>query len=47
MGPFQAQLGYGLGLINSVPKDSDGNDTGSKSYHRVLQLSANYFLGGK
>lgn len=47
VGPFQAQLGYGLGLINSVPKDSDGNDTGSKSYHRVLHLSANYFLGGK
>ena len=47
VGPFQAQLGYGLGLVNFVPKDSDGTDTGSKSYHRVIQLSANYFLGGK
>ena len=47
VGPFQAQLGYGLGMVNFVPKDSNGNDTGSKSYHRVLQLSANYFLGGK
>lgn len=47
MGPFQGQLGYGLGLANFEPKDSDGNDTGSKSYHRVLQLSVNYFLGGK
>ena len=47
VGPFQAQLGYGLGLVNFVPKDTDGNDTGSKSYHRVVQLSANYFWGGK
>jgi hypothetical protein len=47
VGPFQAQLGYGLGLVNFVPNDSDGNDTGSKSYHRGFQLSANYFLGGK
>ena len=47
VGPFQAQLGYGLGLVNFVPKDSDGNDTGSKSYHRSFQLSANYFFGGK
>ena len=47
VGPFQAQLGYGLGLVNFLPKDSNGNDTGSKSYHRVFQLSANYFLGGK
>ena len=47
VGPFQAQLGYGLGLANFVPNDPDGVDTGSKSYHRVFQLSANYFLGGK
>jgi hypothetical protein len=46
-GPFQVQLGYGMGLVNFVPKDTDGNDTGSKAYHRVLQLSANYFFGGK
>lgn len=47
VGPFQAQLGYGLGLVNFVPKDTQGNDTGSKSYNRVFQLSANYFFGGK
>jgi hypothetical protein len=47
VGPFQAQLGYGLGLVNFVPKDTDGNDTGSKAYNRVFQLSANYFFGGK
>ena len=47
VGPFQEQLGYGLGLVNFVLKDSNGNNMGSKSYHRVFQLSANYFLGGK
>ncbi|MDB5235762.1 MAG: hypothetical protein JWR44_2755 [Hymenobacter sp.] len=47
MGPFQAQLGYGLGLVNIVPNDTDGNDTGSKGHNRVFQLSANYFFGGK
>jgi len=46
-GPFQAQLGYGFGLVNFVPKDANGNDTGSKGYNRAFQLSANYFLGGK
>lgn len=44
---FAPRLGYGLGLVNFVPTDSDGTDTGSKSYHRVLQFSTNYFLGGK
>ena len=47
VGPFQAQLGYGLGLVNFVPKDTQGNDTDTKSYHRVWQLSANYFFGSK
>ncbi len=47
VGPFQAQLGYGLGLVNFVPKDSDGQDTGSKGYHRSFQLTGNYFFGGK
>ncbi|MBF9142594.1 porin family protein [Hymenobacter properus] len=47
VGPFQAQLGYGLGLVNFTPKDTNGNDTGAKSYNRVFQLSANYFFGGK
>jgi hypothetical protein len=47
VGPVQAQLAYGLGLVNFVPNDPDGNDTGSKGYHRGFQLSANYFFGGK
>jgi hypothetical protein len=47
MGPFQAQLSYGLGLANIVPKDSDGNDTGGKAYNRGFQLAANYFFGSK
>jgi hypothetical protein len=44
VGPVQAQLGYGLGLVNFVPNDSDGNDTGSKAYHRGFQLAATYFF---
>lgn len=47
VGPFQAQLGYGLGLVSFVPKDAAGNDTGSKGRHRGVQLCANYFFGGK
>ena len=47
VGPIQAQLGYGLGLVNFVPKDTNGQDTGSKGYHRGFQLTANYFFGGK
>ncbi len=47
VGPVQAQLGYGLGLVNFVPKDSDGNDTGSKAYHRGFQLAATYFFSAK
>ena len=47
IGPVQAQLGYGLGLVNFVPKDTNGNDTGSKGYHRSLQLNATYFFGSK
>lgn len=47
LGPVQAQLGYGLGLVNFVPKDSDGNDTGSKAYHRGFQLAATYFFAAK
>ena len=46
-GPFQVQFGYGLGLGNLVPKDSQGNDQGITVRNRVLQLSANYFFGGK
>jgi hypothetical protein len=47
VGPVQAQLGYGLGLVNFVPKDSDGSDTGSKAYHRGFQLAATYFFATK
>ena len=47
VGPVQAQLGYSLGLVNFVPKDSNGQDTGSKAYHRGFQLAATYFLPGK
>ena len=46
-GPFQVQLGYGLGLSNLVPRNSDGSDSGSTARNRVLQLSANYFFGTK
>ena len=47
VGPFQAQLGYGLGLVNFVPNDTNGKDTGSKGYNRSFQLAANYFFGSK
>ncbi|HET9505304.1 MAG TPA: porin family protein [Hymenobacter sp.] len=47
VGPVQAQLGYSLGLVNFVPKGPDGEDTGSKAYHRGFQLAATYFLPGK
>ena len=47
VGPFQAQLGYGLGLVNFVPNDNNGQDTGSKGYNRGFQLAANYFFGSK
>ena len=47
LGPVQAQLGYSLGLVNFVPNGPDGEDTGSKAYHRGFQLSATYFFPGK
>jgi hypothetical protein len=47
VGPFQAQLGYGLGLMNLAPNDPNGKDTGGELHNRGFQLSANYFLGGK
>ncbi|MBD2768554.1 PorT family protein [Hymenobacter sp. BT664] len=47
VGPFQAHLGYGLGLTDFEPNDSNGNATDTQSHHRVFQLSANYFLSGK
>ena len=47
VGPYQAQIGYGLGLVNLAPNDPDGVDTGGKIYNRGFQLSANYFFGSK
>ena len=47
VGAFQAQLGYGLGLVNFVPNDNNGQDTGSKGYNRSFQLAANCFFGNK
>lgn len=47
LGPVQAQVGYSLGLVNFVPKDSNGEDTGTKAYHRGFQLAATYFLTTK
>jgi hypothetical protein len=47
VGPFQAQVGYGLGLVNLTPTDPDGNDTDGKIYNRGFQVTANYFFGGK
>ena len=46
-GPVQPQLGYGIGLGNLVPLNSDDSDSGKKAQNRVLQLSANYFFSGK
>ena len=40
----RAQLGYDLGLVNFVPNDADGQDTGSKGYHRGFQLTATHFF---
>lgn len=47
LGRVRAQLGYGLGLVNFVPNDADGQDIGSKGYHRGFQLNATYFFVGK
>ncbi|MBO2010334.1 porin family protein [Hymenobacter negativus] len=47
VGPFQAQIGYSLGLLNLTPNDPDGNDTDGKIYNRGFQLTANYFFGNK
>ncbi|MBX0291025.1 PorT family protein [Hymenobacter sp. HSC-4F20] len=45
-GPFQAQLGYGLGLGNLVPKYED-DDSDDKLHNRGVQLSVSYFFGVK
>ncbi|GAB2769462.1 hypothetical protein HNQ93_000332 [Hymenobacter luteus] len=46
-GPFQAQLGYGLGLGNLIPKYDDDDDAKEKIRNRGVQLSVAYFFGGK
>ncbi|WP_139925845.1 porin family protein [Hymenobacter sp. DG01] len=46
-GSFQAQLGYGLGLSNLIPKSDDGDDSDNKIHNRGVQLSVAYFFGGK
>lgn len=45
-GPFQAQLGYGLGLGNLLPKYED-SDSDGKLHNRGVQLSVSYFFGVK
>jgi len=45
IGAVQIQAGYGLGLVNFVPKDTDGTDTGATGYNRVFQFTGTYFFG--
>jgi len=48
LGPWQAQLGYGLGLINQQPgKAATHRDDLPAYYQRVVQLSATYFVKTK
>ena len=47
IGPYQVQVGYGLGLVNIAPNDTDGTSTGGKIYNRNFQLTANYFFSTK
>lgn len=44
VGAIQAQVGYGLGLVNLVPNDSDGNKPDLKVNNRGFQLSLSYFF---
>jgi hypothetical protein len=44
VGAIQAQVGYGLGLGNLVPNDSDGNKPELKVRNRGFQLSLSYFF---
>lgn len=43
-GPFQAQVGYGLGLSNLIPQQEDGTEYDYKAHSRVIQVSATYFF---
>ncbi|RPD50149.1 PorT family protein [Hymenobacter sediminis] len=45
-GPFQAQIGYGLGLGNLVPK-YDNSDSNDKLHNRGVHFSVAYFFGAK
>lgn len=45
-GPFQAQLGYGLGLGNLIPK-YDNDDSDDKLHNRGVHFSVAYFFGTK
>ncbi|GAB2769458.1 hypothetical protein HNQ93_000331 [Hymenobacter luteus] len=46
-GPFQVQAGYSLGLSNLIPDSADGSEPEAKLRNRVVQVSLNYFFGGK
>ena len=46
-GPVQLQLGYGIGLGNLMPLNSNDFNSGNRAQNRVLQLSVNYFFSGK
>lgn len=44
-GPFQAQLGYGLGVANLIPNDQDDKKSEDKARNRNFQLNVTYFFG--
>ncbi|GAA3955145.1 porin family protein [Hymenobacter algoricola] len=44
VGPVQMQLGYGLGLSNLVPNDSNDKAPEDEINNRVIQLSVAYFF---
>ncbi|MDO7874538.1 porin family protein [Hymenobacter sp. ASUV-10] len=46
-GPFQAQVGYGLGLGNLIPQNENGDEYDYKARNRVIQVSATYFFSVK
>lgn len=44
-GPFQVQLGYGLGLANAQPDYPAGyHEPNATGYHRTAQLTATYYF---
>jgi len=46
-GPFQAQVGYSLGLSNLIPKNEDGDEYEYEARNRIIQVSATYFFSLK